>query len=49
MEKQEAVAKKIVPMVSDSETMVSTTETENRILNLLMSARTTESVEGCIS
>lgn len=49
MEKQEAVAKKIVPMVSDSEILESTTETENRILNQLMSARTTESVEGCIS
>ena len=49
MEQQEAVAKKIVPMVSISGTMKSTTETENRILNQLMSARTTESVEACIS
>ena len=49
MEKQEAVAKKIVPMVSTSENMEQTTETENRILNQLMAARTTESVEACIS
>ena len=49
MEKQEAVAKKIVPMVPVSENMESTTETENRILNLLMAARTKESVEACIS
>ena len=49
MEKQEAVAKKIVPMVPVSENMEPTTETENRILNQLMAARTTESVEACIS
>jgi hypothetical protein len=49
MEKQEAVAKNIVPMVPVSENMESTTETENRILNLLMAARTKESVEACIS
>jgi hypothetical protein len=49
MEKQEAVPKKIVPMVPVSENMEPTTETENRILNQLMAARTTESVEACIS
>ena len=49
MEKQEAAAKKIVPMVSEANIMESTKVTENKILNQLMSARTTESVEACIS
>ena len=49
MEKQETAAKKIVPMVHESGFMESTKEPENRILNLLMSARTTESVEASIS
>ncbi len=49
MEKQESAAKKIIPMVYESGFVESTRDTENRILSQLMSARTTESVEACIS
>ncbi len=49
MENQESAAKKIIPMVYESGFVESTRDTENRILGQLMSARTTESVEACIS
>ncbi len=49
MEKQETAVKKVVPMAPGSGFMDSTKESEKRILNHLMSARTTESVEASIS